>query len=107
MFMERINSSKSVTLNWNPPRIEEQNGVIISYTINVTEAGNGQLVQRIVPSSETDISISPLFPFTTYLCSIAASTSVNIGPFSTILTFRTPEDSESIRSEIDFIIMVS
>ncbi len=94
MFVESIESSSSITFNWNALLVAEQNGQITSYTINVTETGSGQSIQRTVPSTQTSISITALLPFTSYDCSIAASTSVGIGPFSTILTVRTPEDSK-------------
>ena len=90
--MERIDSSRSVTFNWQAPLVEEQNGVIISYTINVTDVGRGQTIQRLVSSSQTSITVASLIPFTTYSCSIAASTSAGMGPFSTLLTLTTPED---------------
>ena len=96
MFMESVDSSHSVTFRWSAPLVEEQNGVIISYTMNITEARSGQITQRIVPSSQTSATINSLFPFTTYFCSITASTSVNRGPFSPTLTVNTPEDSKEL-----------
>ena len=96
MFMESVDSSRSVTFRWSAPLVEEQNGVIISYTLNITEAGSGQITQRTVPSSQTSVTISSLLPFTTYFCSIAASTSVNRGPFSPTLTVNTPEESKEL-----------
>ena len=95
MFTESIQSSTSITFNWSAPPVEEQNGQIISYTISIVETVSGMTIQRTVPASENSISITSLLPFTTYDCSIAASTSVGIGPFSTLLTISTPEDSKS------------
>ena len=94
MFNGIIQSSSSVTFNWSAPLATEQNGLIVSYTINITETGSGLTIQRTVPNTQTIISISSLFPFTSYDCSIAASTFIGIGPFSTILTVNTPEDSK-------------
>ena len=96
MFNVVIESSRSVTFSWIAPLIEEQNGVIVTYTLNITDAGTGVTFQRVVPSSQTSITLSSLTPFTTYFCSIAASTIVNIGPFSTLLTVSTLEDSECV-----------
>ncbi len=92
--MGTIDSSRSVTFNWEAPLAEEQNGEIVSYTLNITSADTGVIIQRTVPSTQTTISVFSLAPFTTYFCSIAASTSVDIGPFSTLLTVNTLEDSE-------------
>ena len=43
-------------------------------------------------SESTVLEIDTLAPFTTYSILIAASTSVGLGPFSTVLTVQTPED---------------
>ena len=43
-------------------------------------------------STTTSLTVSTLQPFTTYFCIIAASTSVGMGPFSTVVTLQTPED---------------
>ena len=92
--MGRIDSSRSVTFSWLAPLASEQNGVIISYTLNITETGSGQTIQRSVLSSQTSVTVNSLLPFTTYSCSIAASTSIGMGPFSTLLTVVTPEDGK-------------
>ena len=68
----------------------QQNGIIIFYTINVTVADSGEMFQ--LTSTTTSLTVSTLQPFTTYFCIIAASTSVGMGPFSTVVTFQTPED---------------
>ena len=92
--MEAVHSSTSVTFSWAPPREEHQNGVIVLYTLNITEAGTGLTVQRMVPASQTSVTVDSLLPFTVYICSIAASSSVGMGPFSTILSISTQEDSK-------------
>lgn len=95
-FVETIDSSRSVTFSWLPPSVDERNGVIVTYTINITETGSGQTFQRTVPSSQSFVTVNSLLPFTTYSCSIAASTSVGMGAFSTLLTLNTPEDGMTI-----------
>lgn len=97
MFTRSIQSSTSITFSWNPPRSEDQNGRITAYTISITETGSGSTMQRVVPGLQTTITVSSLLPFTAYFCSIAASTTVGSGPFSTILTVNTPEDSKKLR----------
>ena len=85
-------SSRSTLLSWQPPIESEQNGVITSYTITLTDSRSSQVIQRTVPSSQTSLTVDSLLPFTTYSCSIAASTSVGLGPFSTFLSITTLED---------------
>lgn len=45
-------------------------------------------------SNTTSVNVTTLRPYTTYHCIIAASTSVGIGPFSTLVTLLTPEDGK-------------
>ena len=89
-FVAVASSSRSATVTWDPPPIPQQNGIIILYTINVTVADSGEMFQ--LTSTTTSLTVSTLQPFTTYFCIIAASTSVGMGPFSTVVTFQTPED---------------
>lgn len=93
-FMETVQSSSSVTLSWMPPLLDEQNGVLTGYTLNITETGSGVTTQRTLPSSQTSITVTSLLPFTTYSYAISASTSVGPGPFNTLLTVTTPEDGK-------------
>ena len=91
--MAQSTSSRSAVLTWDPPNAEDQNGVIVEYTINVTAVETGEEFQ--FTSNTTIFTVTTLRPFTTYLCTIAASTSIGLGPFSTVFTLRTPEDGES------------
>jgi hypothetical protein len=92
--MMNVQSPNSVSFSWAPPREEDRNGMIISYTINITETGSGATIQRTVSAPLTTITVSSLSPFTAYFCSIAASTVAGIGPFGTFLMVNTPEDSK-------------
>ena len=89
-FMGTADTSRSAVLVWNPPPAEEQNGIIVNYVINVTEADRGVTFQLF--SRNTSVSVNSLLPFTSYNFLIAASTSVGVGPFSRLLTLQTPED---------------
>ena len=93
-FVAVASSSRSATITWDPPPMAQQNGIIILYTINVTVADSGEMFQ--LTSATTSLTVSTLQPFTTYFCIIAASTSVGMGPFSTVVTLQTPEDGTYI-----------
>ena len=67
-------SSTSIRLTWTAPLPEEQNGVITSYRITVTEVESGQVLQRTTSGSDSLIIISSLRPHFTYRCAIAAYT---------------------------------
>ena len=93
MLRGNISSSRSITLSWVPPPEEQQNGEITSYSLNITDTRTGVTIQRTVPDSQTTLTVTSLSPFTSYSCLIAVSTSVGLGPFSTVLTLTTLEDS--------------
>ena len=89
-FEAVANSSRSASFAWDPPLAEEQNGIIINYVVNVTAIETAEMFQLF--SETNSILVANLSPFTTYSCFISASTSIGNGPFSTIITLRTPED---------------
>ena len=83
-------SSTAVTLTWDPPPPESQNGVIVKYVINVTVQETGEKFQ--LTSATNTLIVTTLSPFRTYVCIIAAATSAGIGPFSISVSVMTPED---------------
>ncbi len=66
--------------------------MIIQYTINVSVQETGERFQ--LTSETTYLEVTNLRPYRTYVCVIAAATSVGLGPFSTSVTVETPEDGE-------------
>ena len=89
-FVSSVLSSSSVSLSWNPPPVESQNGIIISYHLNITTLATGSVT--LYTSYDTTIQVNGLVPYTTYTCLIAAETSIGRGPYTTIITFTTMED---------------
>ncbi len=89
-FMGTAGNSTSVTVSWGEPPADEINGVIISYIINVTVVGTGQVFQ--LTSTTTSLEVTNLSPYTTFVCIIAAVTSAGTGPFNEQLTISTPQD---------------
>ncbi len=87
-------TSRSAELTWDPPPYEDQNGVIISYLISVTVNETGETF--VLATNDTSLSITGLRPYRTYICTIAASTSVGVGPNSTGVIVQTLEDSECL-----------
>ena len=84
-------TSESITLSWEPPVDEQQNGIIINYVVRVAVEGG---TATYFNSTTTYIVIASLRPYTTYEYSIAAETSAGMGPFSSINTIRTDEAGE-------------
>ena len=73
-----------------PPPVDEQNGIITNYVINITEDNTGE--EFHVSTSNTSLTIDDnLQPYYTYICVIAAETSVGEGPFGSNISFTTHE----------------
>ena len=71
-----------MSLSWNPPPADSQNGIIISYHLNLTTLATGSV--SLYTSYDTTIQVNGLVPYTTYTCLIAAETSIGRGPYTTI-----------------------
>lgn len=101
-FTASATTTRSALVSWNPPRIDEQNGIIINYLINVTLVESGHTFQ--LSSTTTSLTVSSLLPYRTYVCIIAAVTSIGIGPYSNQFRLTTPQDG--IKS-VTFFLKVS
>ena len=89
-FIASATSPFEAAFSWVPPPADEQNGIIANYIINVTEDNTGEEFQ--VSTSNTSLTIDDnLQPYYTYICVIAAETSVGEGPFSSNISFTTHE----------------
>ena len=74
---------------WDTPEVEQQNGIITGYVVNVTVVETGERFQSF--STSITVTIDALRPLTTYICAIAAQTIAGVGPFSTTVSVRTEE----------------
>ena len=84
-------SSTSIQLAWAPPPLDETNGIIREYRINITELETGDN-QRLTTST-TSLVVQNLHPYYTYEVLVRAHT-VDTGPFSSPVSVVTPQDSE-------------
>ena len=82
-------NSTTIQLQWKPPPLADQNGVIRSYLINISVAETGSVFQ--LTSVTNGLNISTLHPFYTYTITVAAVT-VGPGPYGAVLTIQLPED---------------
>ena len=83
----------SITLIWNPPPFEHQNGQIRSYSIILTYPLSGTQRLLTTNSSYTNFTIGGLQPYSSYLFSIAAET-ISLGPYSDTINVSTVEGSK-------------
>ena len=79
-------------LSWNPPDLEDRNGIIIGYVININSQRNETLQYT---SNTTTLTLSSLSPYTSYYCTVAARTSVGTGTFTTVLTLQTSPEGKN------------
>ena len=89
-----MQGSTSVLLSWSPPPAADQNGVITVYTVEVTNTMTSN--KDVYVTSSTTYTVASLDPYTTYECSVAANTSIGMGPFSAKLAFQTVEAGECV-----------
>ncbi len=89
LFVSSQALSPSVLLiQWEPPNMEQQNGVIRRYVINITEIET--TTSKMFYSNETNITLDSRHPFYQYSYSVSAVT-FRPGPFSSIDVIQMPE----------------
>ena len=90
--------STGISISWNPPPFENQNGIIRHYAVNITELETGITFSRV--SLTTSISLHNLHPFYRYSVTVTAVT-VGPSPASIAFTVQTREDGRFLFS-LDF-----
>ena len=88
-----IVDATSASATWGAPRVENQNGEILSYLVNITHTTTGMV--QTFSTATTDHAIATLHPDYSYFYSVAAVNSVGSGPFR-IQVIRMPEAGESL-----------
>ena len=84
-------TSDSVSLTWDAPLYESQNGIISQYVIRILEINTS--TTTLYYSNTTNKTVNGLHPYYIYKCSVAAET-VDIGPYTAIITLQLDEASE-------------
>lgn len=84
-------TSTSAEITWDSLPLEDENGIVRYYVVNVTELQTGTRFQ--ITSTIESASLSNLHPAYTYAVLVAAYT-VGEGPYSDTFTFQTLEDGE-------------
>ena len=85
-------NSTSVIIEWNPPDLDQQNGVIKFYKIAARRLGN-EIEHKLSDSINTNsIILTGLYPYSEYTYEVSA---VTIGPGPVINgTFQTDQDGK-------------
>ena len=88
-------SSSSVSLTWDVPLPEYQNGMITNYTVLVTPVNpQSDPYQLNTTNKSTRLLVTSLEEFSSYTFVVAARTRVGVGPFSTSITVQTHTDGK-------------
>ena len=90
-----VNSSTSITVQWEPVDCRHKNGEITGYWVRYGEEGSSEEA-RIVQIVSGMTTVSGLTKETVYTVQVAAMTSSGTGVYSDLLTFETP-DGEQLR----------
>ena len=88
-------SSQNIHLYWDPPLRRLQNGFIVGYRVKVLETNTGHTSIKFVSTPAMSITLTSLHPYYTYSCTVAAMTTVGLGPYSTDIYITTFQDGKS------------
>ena len=84
-------TSTTVTVTWNPPNFDLQNGVIRYYNVSVMEQMTGNSIWFL--ENSTEIIVEGLHPYYYYGIQVAAVT-IATGPFSDQVTVQLLESGK-------------
>ena len=84
-------SSDSFLPSWDPPPVEDINGVIRYYMLRVTEVETSRTFY--VTTNTTLLELNGLHPFYMYTSAVAAQT-VALGPYSSAISVRLGEEGK-------------
>lgn len=87
-------SESSIVVQWNPPELFERNGAINGYLVYLTYTNKTSKVYT-VSGFTFNIQIEGLPKYTVLNVSVAAKTTVGLGPASFPIKIRTREDGKS------------
>ena len=91
-IIAKILNPSSFTLYWDPPLLEQQNGDILHYIINITEEESGKVLYYNTSDSDDEYTFTHLHPHYHYHYQLTAVTEVGHGPFSPVEFVQLPED---------------
>ena len=89
-FQARELDSRSIYMEWDPPLLDMQNGIIRKYAVTIVDVIGRE---KTIITVETHVSISGLKPYSTYFCTVAART-IETGPSTAVLSVQTPQDGK-------------
>jgi len=87
-------TSTSIFVQWDEVPADNQNGIIVNYTVTYTELSSGSSLDEVVIAPKRNITLEALEKFTNYSITVFASTSKGSGNRSDPIFVITDEDSK-------------
>ena len=87
-------SSTSILVQWGEVPADDQNGIILSYTVTYKALPNGIELTNNVTAPTTEATLEGLNEFTNYSITVFASTAKGAGNVSGAIIVITDEDSK-------------
>lgn len=91
--MASVSGTTTANISWNPPNSAKLNGIVIYYTVMLTDLMFGSL-DSIYNTTLTTFSFTGLEEYARYACQVAAATVAGLGPISAPVRFTTFETSK-------------
>ena len=85
-------TSTSIFVQWNKVPADNQNGIIVNYTLTYTEVPGGNSRIKIVIAPRTNVTLTGLKKYTNYSITVFASTAKGGGNRSEPIIVITDED---------------
>ena len=96
-------SAHSVSLSWEPPLKEQQNGHLTGYVITISKGAELKQQKQQSAAYSTNATIAGLTGNTHYTLRLAAKTSAGMGPYSPVLKFKTKIYGKDKKLKITFL----
>jgi len=84
-------SSNEVLLSWIPPESEKQHGIIVQYSIVITDVYFNVSSRSIIVGVSSEHTLTELEEYALYTYQISAGNTAGFGPFSVAQNFTTLE----------------
>ena len=91
-------SSTSIWVGWNAVPIDDQNGIILTYTVTYSALPEDISQTAIINASSTHVTLKGLKKYTSYSIFVFASTAKGDGNASDPITVTTDEDSKLLKA---------
>ncbi len=92
-FTTIVVNSTRIDLAWNPPNLQQHNGILRYYLVVIRSATHSRTIN--VSASQFSIAINGLRPYTQYNCTVTAGT-IGLGPSSIVNQIITEEDGKCL-----------